>query len=113
MHELSIAQSLITQIEDAARDAGGGIVVSARIVVGGLSGVDAEALRFAFPIAAEGTRIADARLDIEADPAIIACNSCGARTTPDFPFPVCMDCESVDVTIEGGQHLLLASIELA
>jgi hydrogenase nickel incorporation protein HypA/HybF len=112
MHELSIAQALVTQIEDAARDADG-TVVSARIIVGGLSGVDAEALRFAFPIASEGTRISDTRLDIEEDPAIIACNTCGERTTPDFPLPHCTACDSIDVTIEGGQHLMLASIEMA
>ena len=113
MHELSIAQALVTQIEEASRENGSGSVIAARIVVGGLSGVDADALRFAFPIATEGTSLADTRLDIEEDPAIIACNSCGARTTPDFPLPLCNACDSVDVTIEGGQHLTLPSIEMA
>jgi hydrogenase nickel incorporation protein HypA/HybF len=113
VHELSIAQALVEQIEEAAREAGDGSVLSAHIIVGGLSGVDAEALRVAFPIATDGTRIADTRLDIEEDPAVIVCNACGSRTTPDFPFPVCTTCDSVDVTIEGGQNLMLASIELA
>lgn len=112
MHELSIAQALVDQIESAARDAGGGDVASARVIVGGLSGVDAEALRFAFPIATDGTSIATTKLIIEEDPAIIACKACGARTTPDFPLPFCSACDSLDVTIEGGQSLMLASIEL-
>ncbi len=113
MHELSIAQALVDQIESAARDAGDGHVASAKVIVGGLSGVDAEALRFAFPIATDGTSIASTELIIEEEPAIIACNACGARTTPDFPLPVCSACDSIDVTIEGGQSLMLASIQLA
>ena len=113
MHELSIAQALVEQIETAAREAGDGGVASARVIVGGLSGVDAEALRFAFPIATDGTSIAATELIIEEEPAIIACKECGARTTPDFHLPVCSACDSLDVTIEGGQSLMLASIEMA
>ncbi len=113
MHELSIAQALVSQIEAAAQEAGGGSVISARAIVGGLSGVDVEALRFVFPIASEGTSIETMRLDIEEDPAIIVCNACGAKTSPDFPLPLCTVCDSLDVTIEGGQHLMLASIEVA
>ena len=113
MHELSIAQALVTQILDAVAQEGGGTVRSARVIVGGLSGVDIESLRFAFPIASDGTPIADIRLDIDEDPAIIVCKECGARTTPDFPLPLCTQCDSIDVTIEGGQHLMLESIQLA
>ncbi len=113
MHELSIAQALVTQIETAANEAGSESVKSVKIIVGGLSGVDAEALRMAFPIAAEDSCVANARLDIDEDPAIIACKTCGVRSTPDFPLPICSACDSMDVTIEGGQSLLLESIELA
>jgi hydrogenase nickel incorporation protein HypA/HybF len=113
MHELSIAQALVKQIEAAATEAGGGDVTSACIVVGGLSGVDSEALRMVFPIASEGTPIANTQLEIKEDPAIIACNTCGERSTPGFPLPICSACDSVDVTIEGGRHLMLESIQLS
>ncbi len=112
MHELSIAQALVTQIKNAADNAGGGTVISAHIIVGGLSGVDAEALEMAFPIAIEGTILGGTKLNIEKAPALIHCNNCGKETTPDFPFPVCMACDSVDVTISGGRDLLLESIQL-
>jgi hydrogenase nickel incorporation protein HypA/HybF len=113
MHELSIAQALVKQIETAAEEAGGGCVTSACIIVGGLSGVDAEALRVVFQIVTEGTLIADTQLDIKEEPAVIACNSCGERTTPGFPLPICSACDSVDVAIEGGRHLMLESIQLS
>jgi len=113
MHELSIAQALIKQIEDTAKTEGGGTVTSARIIVGGLSGVDSEALRAVFPIAIEETSLADIRLEIIEDPATIACNQCGARNNPTFPFPICPECESTNVKIEGGQNLILESINIS
>lgn len=112
MHELSIAQALVEQIAAAARDVDNAPVTSARVIVGGLSGVDAEALRVVFPIATDGTAFSETTLMTEEDPAVIACRHCGARTTPEFPLPICAACESTDVTIEGGQNLLLASIEI-
>jgi hydrogenase nickel incorporation protein HypA/HybF len=114
VHELSIATALIEQVEDVlARQDGDGLLAGSVCVrVGTLSGVDEEALRIAFPVAAEGTRADGAELRVETVEAEVHCNACDTDTSPDFPFFVCENCGSSDVRIVCGRELLLQSIEM-
>jgi hydrogenase nickel incorporation protein HypA/HybF len=66
MHELSIAVSLVDAICDELPRLGDVSVRAVRIRVGALSGVVPDALMFAFDVAADGSRVAGARLEIEA-----------------------------------------------
>ena len=66
MHELSIAVSLVDAICEELPKLGDVSIRSVRIRVGALSGVVPDALTFAFDVAADGSRVAGARLDIEA-----------------------------------------------
>lgn len=68
MHELSIAVSLIDAICDELPRLGRVSVRSVRVRVGALSGVVADALTFAFDVAADSSPIAGARLEIEPTP---------------------------------------------
>jgi hydrogenase nickel incorporation protein HypA/HybF len=69
MHELSIALSLIDAVCDELPRLGHNVSIrSVRIRVGPHSGVAAEALAFAFDVAAADSPIAGARLEIEAAP---------------------------------------------
>jgi hydrogenase nickel incorporation protein HypA/HybF len=66
MHELSIAMSLVDAVCDELPRLGDRVAVrSVRIRVGPLSGVGADALAFAFEVAADASPIAGARLEIE------------------------------------------------
>jgi hydrogenase nickel incorporation protein HypA/HybF len=112
MHELSIAQALVDQVTAVAKDAGSSRVSAVHVSVGALSGVDPEALRMAFPFAAEGTSVGGAALDITAVPAHLHCHACGIDATPDFPIYVCEACGSCDVRLTGGQDLLLTAVEV-
>ena len=112
MHELSIAQALIGQVETVAAREEANAVTRVAVVVGGLSGVNPEALRMAFPIAAEDTIAGGAVLDIETVPAILTCKGCGKESQPEFAFMICEHCGSSDVENSGGRELLLKSVEL-
>jgi len=57
--------SLVDAICDELPKLGNVSVQSVRVKVGALSGIAAEALTFAFDVAAEGSPIAGARLDVE------------------------------------------------
>jgi Zn finger protein HypA/HybF involved in hydrogenase expression len=66
VHELSIALSLVDAVCEELPRLGSRVAVrSVRIRVGPLSGVVADALAFAFDVAAGDSPIAGARLDIE------------------------------------------------
>ena len=55
MHELSVCQALIGQVERVARENDARSVVAITIAVGPLSGVEAGLLEHAYPSAAAGT----------------------------------------------------------
>jgi hydrogenase nickel incorporation protein HypA/HybF len=112
MHELSIAQALVEQIEAVARAERAERVYGTRVSVGSLSGVEPDALELAFPVAAEGTVAEGSALTIELAPAAAACRKCGHRFTPEFPLFVCEACASPDVAVDGGRDLLLLSVDL-
>ena len=65
MHELSIALSLVELASEELARLGDVRLGAVHVRVGTLSGVVPAALRFSFDVAADGTTIAGARLEIE------------------------------------------------
>jgi hydrogenase nickel incorporation protein HypA/HybF len=78
MHELSICQALLDQVERIAVEHGASAVERILLRVGPLSGVEGPLLLHAYPLAAAGTIAANAELVIETAPVRVACNDCGA-----------------------------------
>lgn len=76
MHELSIAYSLIEQVEAAAAQHGFQKVNQLHLLVGEWSGVDADALRFCFPQVSRGTCLMDSQLLITTQALKIQCLDC-------------------------------------
>ena len=112
MHELSIAQALIEQIEDIAGREGAESVVSVTVQIGTLSGVEPDALEMAYPLASEKTVVEGATFHIEILQAEAVCRACGKASDAAFPFPACSHCASTDLDISAGRELLLKSVEL-
>ena len=111
MHELSIAMAMIEQVEEILRKEGA--VGAGKIValVGELSGIECEALEFAFSVAREGTMAADAELAIEAVKAAVLCGACGKESNPEVPGMECRHCGSSNVRIVQGRDLVIKKIE--
>ena len=112
MHELSIAQALLEQVEAAAAKEKSTRVVRVVIAVGALSGVEPEALRSIFPLVAEETVAAGAELVIEQVATRVKCRVCGQESTAGNYFIGCSTCESKDVELVAGRELNIKSIEL-
>lgn len=111
MHELSIALSMIEQAEQAAAAHPGDIrAVYARIGV--LSGIDAQALAFAWEIARAGTRFAAADLRIESVPLLVRCPACGADHAATVDSIACPRCITPEQQILAGRELELTSLEI-
>jgi hydrogenase nickel incorporation protein HypA/HybF len=64
MHELSIAMSIVEGIREEADRRGIARVEAVHLRLGPLSGVDKNALLFAYPMACEGTLLENSRLAI-------------------------------------------------
>ena len=113
MHELSIVQALIEQVEQEVEQSGhAGRVTRLSLIVGRLSGVNADSLRFAFEMLAPDTLVESAQVEIAQPKAVCRCAGCGETTEIDELLSRCPECDSNDITYEGGQDLLLESIDL-
>jgi hydrogenase nickel incorporation protein HypA/HybF len=114
MHELSIVLSIIDEIgeQSEARDLHDIEVV--HLKVGVFSGVDPNALLFAWELACEGTPFAQSRLDIEIVPLVIHCAVCRQDGTPPSLYQLCCpECETPSDTIVTGRELEVVSLEVA
>jgi hydrogenase nickel incorporation protein HypA/HybF len=112
MHELSMAQALIEQVEKIQAKENAGAVVSVTVNIGALSGVDREAFEFAFPLAATGTPLAGALLVVRETPAEVTCGQCGQKSQPELDNLCCAACGSRSIQITAGRDFLIQSVEL-
>jgi len=113
VHEMSIVQALIEQVEaEIENSSERGIVVGLDVVIGRLSGVHVDSIEFAFELLSPGTIVEDAELRISRPSAVVNCHECDSCQAMEEMSMSCPDCGSGDVTIEGGRELLLQSIEL-
>lgn len=112
MHELAICQSLLTQVENIALERNAHSVTMIIIGMGPLSGVEAQLLKNAYPIASAGTVAENAELIIEDLPIRVKCNQCGSETDALPNKLVCKKCGDWHTTLISGDELMLMSVEL-
>ena len=113
MHEVSIVEALIEQVEGEVERAGAsGRVARLGLSIGRLSGVQVESIRFAFQLLAPGTLVEGATLEIEEPPAVCVCAACNARTDLEELCLECPACDSHEISIEGGREMLLQTIDV-
>jgi hydrogenase nickel incorporation protein HypA/HybF len=109
MHELSIAQSIVSI---ASRHAGVRRVRRVEVQVGHLRQVVPSALTFAFELLVSDTALEGAELALESVPAAGRCRDCGAQTELEgFPL-LCRSCGAMDLEITAGEELLVVALEL-
>ena len=113
MHELAIAQSIVTLAEEEARAVGGVRIRSITVALGAFSGVVEEQLRLCFPFACRQSLADGADLEIRSIPGRCRCRRCDTTFAPKEPrFEPCPRCGSFSVDIERGQELLLERVEV-
>jgi hydrogenase nickel incorporation protein HypA/HybF len=112
MHELSIAISLVELASEEAVRQGDVRVAALRVRIGRLSGVVSEALRFSFDLAAEGTAIEGARLDIEHVPIRVQCGRCDVTSDLSGMWPLACPICHAPATLIGGREIELTSMEV-
>lgn len=111
MHELSLASSMVEQIEAIMQEHGIENLDLVTVTIGFLSGVDPEAFEFAFPIATENTVLEGARLQIEHQPVEVRCRECSDNSSPEPLYMRCQACGSAAVDIISGRDFVLQSVE--
>ncbi len=112
MHELSVCQSLIRQVEHIAAERQAQSVSSITLSIGALSGVEPELLKNAYSIASAGTIAEHAQLIMQHSPIRVRCSQCGSESDALANKMVCQACGDWRTTLISGDELLLMSVEL-
>ena len=113
MHELSICQALIEQVEAVASKEGAVQVVQVRIGIGPLAGVEPQLLEQAFQLARAGSIAATASLLIDHLPLKVSCRQCGQETAAKATNLACGTCGNWQTQLVSGDEMLLLQVELA
>ena len=112
MHELSVCNALIEQVEAIAREHRAARVASIGLRIGPLSGIEVPLLEHAYPLAATGTVAEEAKLVIESLPVKVKCSQCGAESEATPNRLLCATCGDFRTNLLSGDEMLLASVEL-
>ncbi|MET7335049.1 hydrogenase maturation nickel metallochaperone HypA [Nonomuraea sp. NPDC005650] len=110
MHEIGMCEGLVELIE---RQAGGRPVAAARVRVGARHAVVDEAFGQAFTMAAAGTTVQDAVLELVITPMTVGCHNCGESSESVDSLAVCPGCGDEGVDVSGGDELVLESLTFA
>lgn len=111
MHELSICRKIVEIVAGQIAPAEADAVAEIGIRVGVLSGVDPDALAFAFESISVDTPVAGASLSIERIPLRGECRSCGTGSEIEDYLFRCPACGSDELSIVSGEELEIAYIQ--
>ena len=111
MHELSLAQNMVTTVGRLAAEHHATRVKTLHMKLGEFTHVDPETLTFAFDVACRGTPLEGCQLAIERLPTRLRCPACaweGSATPEEY---VCPTCGHLGFTVLQGRELQLDSMD--
>lgn len=112
MHEVSLCEDLIEQLETLAVQHGAVGVAAFELEVGRLSGAEPDLLRLAFAVASKGTVAESAALTVQLVEPLIICHACGREAVTPPHRLGCPACGSLDTRLVAGDALVLRRVEL-
>jgi hydrogenase nickel incorporation protein HypA/HybF len=110
MHELSIAQSILTIAENAVPKDKKVVVTGVGIQIGELSGIEIEPLKFALSIIKEDTILEKADLNIETTEGEAECTDCKMIFPVHYFGSCCPQCGSYFLRILKGREIRVINI---
>lgn len=113
MHEMSICQALMDQVERIAAEQGASRVDSIVLSIGPLSGVEPDLLIRAYEVARLKTIAESANLEIETGQIMVECRSCGASGEAQVNHLLCPSCGDWQVNLIQGDEMLLLRLEVS
>lgn len=113
MHEVSIADSLLSIAVRECKSSGFSKIGSIKVSIGNASGVMPEALLFAFDALKTGTIADKASLIIEKIPILGHCNLCNSDFIVNESFVLyCPHCKGTSFTLKCGRELNITELDV-
>jgi hydrogenase nickel incorporation protein HypA/HybF len=112
MHELSVANNIIDLVTEARQINKSDKIISVRLLIGPLSGIDPDSLEFCFTEASKGTQLDGTLLIMERSPLIIRCLRCKKESEVNVDNCLCRHCQHFDVIIVSGKEFNIIDLEV-
>ena len=112
MHEYSITQSILSLALEKANEANASKITRINLVLGELSGVVDECVKFYFDFLSKDTIATGAGLSFEKTPTKLRCRKCEAVFAPRDHDWSCPDCHEIGIEIISGRECYMESIEV-
>lgn len=112
MHEIGIANSIIEASQAEAARRAGSKLIRVGIRIGALSGVNRDALSFAFTALTQGTDLDEVGFEIEYCSRRDRCLCCGHEFESEIYSNPCPVCAAQETVLVGGNELDLAYVEV-
>lgn len=112
MHEYSIVQALLDQIEGIAEENDTSKVIKIVVKIGVMSGVEAHLLEIAFNTFKEKTICDGAEFVMNIQPVTIECQNCQEVSELEKIHYCCPKCESTNIKVIDGEDMFLMSVEM-
>jgi hydrogenase nickel incorporation protein HypA/HybF len=110
MHELSIAQSIIQIVEKSLPPDFTKKISLVHLSIGILSGIETDALIFAFSVIRKGTPLSNSELEIEIIKGIARCKNCNTEFNLNSYGNPCPGCGSYSMNIFQGKEMKVTNI---
>ncbi len=112
MHEYSVVQALLEQIENIAEENKASKVTKIVVKIGVMSGVEPHLLEIAFNAFKEKTICDGAEFVMNIQPITIHCNKCNKTSELKKIHYCCQNCESIDIDVVDGEDMFLMNLEM-
>lgn len=111
MHELSLIENMLDQLNTMKRKYGLTSITDVHVAVGAMSGVDASFLQSSFDLYVPSTPWAHLKMHITQVPWRVRCLDCGLEQEIEDLENHCRGCESVRTETVSGTDFLIQRIE--
>jgi hydrogenase nickel incorporation protein HypA/HybF len=112
MHEMSLCAGILQILEEQARTQGFRRVKTVWLELGGLAGVELEAMRFGFDVVMRGSLAEGARLEVIEVPGEAWCLQCRKTVAVNQRFDACPDCGGYELQLTAGEEMRIRELEV-
>ncbi len=112
MHELSIAENILSITEEYAAREEATRIHAIDLEIGTLAGIEIDALKFAMEVMFRNTLLGSAKIMIKKIQATGRCLTCSHEFEAEDFFSPCPDCAGFDIDILNGTELKVKALHI-
>lgn len=112
MHELAVTEAMLDLVQAEAEKAGATRVTKVSLVLGELSSIVEDSVRFYWAAISPGTIAEGADLEFRAVAAVARCRACGMEYRPDDRDVRCPRCGEALAAFIAGEEFRVEAIEI-